>query len=47
MALKQKHDAMGAEKNQSGIPNEDDEDDKHLFGVSPSPEKAPVAKVDR
>jgi hypothetical protein len=35
------------EKNQSGIPNEDDEDDKPLFGFCPRPKKALVAKVDR
>ena len=55
MASKRKHGAMGGkrkkiasssddERNQSGIPNEDDEDDKPLFR---SPEKAQVAKVVR
>jgi len=55
MASKRRHGAMGGkrkkiasssddERNQSGIPNEDDEDDKPLFR---SPEKAQVAKVVR
>ena len=58
MASRRKNGAMEAkrkqlasssddEKSQSGIPIEDDDDDKPLFG--PSPEEAPVAKttVDR
>jgi hypothetical protein len=48
MGAKRKQIASSSydEKNQSGIPIED-EDDKPLFGVCPRPEKAPVAKVDR
>ena len=55
MASKRRHGAMGGrrkkiasssddERNQSGIPNEDDEDDRPLLR---SPEKAQVAKVVR
>ena len=60
MASRRKNGAMGAkrkqleessddEESQSGIPIEDDEDDKPLLRFGPSPEEAPVAKttVDR
>jgi hypothetical protein len=60
MAARRKNGAMGAkrkqleessddEESQSGIPIEDDEDDKPLLRFGPSPEEAPVAKttVDR
>ena len=56
MAARRKNGAMGAkrkqleessddEESQSGIPIEDDEDDKPLLRFCPSPEEAPVAKT--